>query len=59
VIDNINDTLAVLGQRGLDGALVRSEGVSELLILRVLLDSLNRAASGALGANKVLERNRE
>jgi len=48
VVDNINDTLAIFRQRSLDGALVRAESICELLVLGVLLDSLNSAASGAL-----------
>jgi hypothetical protein len=57
--DAIDDALAVCGELGLDGFLVEGKSILVLLVLGVLLDSVDGAASGALGGDEVLEGNRE
>jgi hypothetical protein len=48
LVDDINDTLAVLHELLLNDALVAGEGILELGVLRVLLDGLDSAAGGPL-----------
>ena len=57
VVNHINNLLAVAGKFLLDFGLVASEGIRELGVLGVLLDSGDGAASSALGADRVLEGN--
>jgi hypothetical protein len=55
VLNDVDDAVAVTNQLLLDLVLVGGESFSELGVLRVLLDSGNGAASGALGRDQVLE----
>jgi len=48
LVDDINDTLAVLHELLLNDALVSGEGILELGVLRVLFDGLDSAAGGPL-----------
>jgi len=58
-VDDVNNTLAVSLETGLNSLLVLSESIRELSVLGVLLNGGNSAASGSLGRDKVLESNRE
>jgi len=55
LVDDINDTLAVLHELLLDDALVSGEGILELGVLGVLFDGLDGAAGGPLAGDEVLE----
>ena len=58
-VDHVDDSLAVVLELFLNAGLVSSEGVSELGVLGVLLNSSNSAASSSLGGDEVLEGNGE
>ena len=57
VVNHINDSLAIFLQFLLNSSLVVGEGIVELLVVRVLLNSGNGSASSSLGRNEILECN--
>jgi len=58
-VDHVNNSLAVSLELLLDSGLVLEEGIGELGVLGVLLDSGNGSASSSLGRDQVLEGNGE
>ena len=59
LVDHVNNVLAVLGKLLLNIRLVLGQLSRELRVLGVLLNSSNSAAGSTLGANQVLESDRE
>ena len=57
--DHVDDLLTIILKLLLDLALVLHESTVEFRILRVLLDGRDSAAGGSLGADEVLEGDRE
>ena len=55
LVDHVDDSLAVILELLLNSVFVSSEGISELGVLGVLLNSSDSAASGSLGGDEVLE----
>jgi hypothetical protein len=55
LVDHVDDSLAVVLELLLNSVFVSSEGISELGVLGVLLNSSDSAASGSLGGDEVLE----
>ena len=58
-VDHVNNSLAVSLELLLNPGLVLEEGIGELGVLGVLLDSGNGSASSSLGRDQVLEGNGE
>ena len=59
VVNHVNNLLAVTGKFFFDFVLVAGKCIRELGVLGVLLNCSNRAAGSALGADEVLEGDRE
>jgi hypothetical protein len=59
VLDNVHDGDALVVKLGFDFLFVSGETIVELLVLWILLDGTDRSNGGSLGADLVLETNRE